>query len=149
MKTKIIFVVTLVIVLYACKKESSKGSGIVLGNGIKIHYQNSKGDDLFSSSTPDILNVTNINVFNLINGQKIQRNMQPEVWYGYGKYYLKLGLPDGNMDTTLLQLTRSDIDTIVSIGYASTEVHQTIKVWYNGVLKYNYLVGGDTITIVK
>lgn len=53
------------------------------------------------------------------------------------------------MDTTLIQFAGSTTDTIISYVYASTEVHQTNKVWYNGVLKFDFLVSADTITILK
>ena len=152
MKTKtFFFVLTVGIIIISCKKEAEVGPrNIVLANGINIHYQNSAGEDLLSPSTPDIIAYGGIHVFNLINGQKTERRMNPEIIYRYDKYFLSLGLPDGEMDTTLLQLTNADMDTVVSIGYVEGggTVRITKKVWYNGVLKYTYPTW-DTITIVK
>ena len=149
MKTKtFFFVLTVGIIIISCKKEAEVGPrNIVLSNSISIHYQDSAGNDLLSPSTTG--SYGNILVFHLVAGKKIQRGMQP-VYYGYGKYFLRLGLPDGEMDTTLLQLDNADMDTVVSIGYVEGggTVRITRKAWYNGVLKYTY-PAWDTLTILK
>ena len=146
----------LLLITGGCKKNSK--SGTIVAVDIGIVYKDNMGNNLLDSTTPNHYSYANMHVFYLENGVKEEyydREMDDPKGLkiakdSTGEYFLGVFLNSSRAenDTTLLQLSNTDIDTIVGTFDKSNGNIILKKVWYNAILKWEYGTY-PSITIVK
>ncbi|MBE0649268.1 MAG: hypothetical protein IH595_00355 [Bacteroidales bacterium] len=156
-KSIIVLVISVLLLIIGSCKKVNKPEPIV-AVGINVAYKDNLGNNLLDSATPNHYSIANMHVFYLENGVKEEYyNGKMDNPKGLkifqdstGEYVLGIGLNSfrAENDTTLLQLSNTDIDTIVGTIDKSNGDIILKKVWYNGILKWEYGTY-PSITIVK
>lgn len=146
----------LLLITGGCKKNNKPET--IVAVDIAIVYKDNLGDNLLDSATPNHYSYANMSVFYLENGVKEEYyNGKMDDPKGLkiakdstGAYFLGVLLNSfrAENDTTLLQLSNTDMDTIVGTIDKSNGDIILKKVWYNGALEWEY-GAYPSITIVK
>lgn len=160
MKYLLIF---LTIILFSCSHENNKESYII-DAAIDFYVLDSNGNDLLDPSNPDALNLDDVRVFEVVNGEEVEvynpnydaphgfMHLEPEGIYD--KYMLRLFLnitEKSNPTTTIVRWSDTDEDVFkAEIDRGRNHIVCT-KIWLNGkfVWPTSYSSGRPFIKIVK
>jgi len=143
MKTSVMLFIFAIFLASNCKKENDEKAGFP-SSSIDIAYSDALHHDLLNDNNPEHFDNKIIKVFNLINHEAKEvfyPNLDnPRNFYIYrdesvDKYFLRLFV---ETDTTLLQLTPSLTDTIIGSRENSNKNLIFTKLWYNGILVWEY-----------
>ena len=146
-----------------CKKDSKDNSiANTYSTSINIAYKDNLGNDLLDTFKQQHFSVADFHIYYLINGKKTEVNNPVSNWSkaiykpsfdSLNEYLLRVELyenSDVNIDTTLLKLNSTTIDTITCTYFRTTGLTVIAKVWYNGVLKWDFANNlPPIITIIK
>lgn len=159
MKKSVILLVISVLVLITggCKKKI-ENTGVFVDTRVNVVYKDSLGNNLLDSATPNHYSIANMHVFYLENGVKEEyyngKSDAPKgLWItkdATGQYVLGFnfcGHAVNNTDTNFLQLSTTDIDTLVGTFDTYSNGVVLKKAWYNGTLWK--LGAGPNFTIIK
>lgn len=151
MKKLLLFLVMVPFLFSNCKKDPKQS--VVVSTYIDIAYKDNLGVDLLNPSIANYFSPTNIHVFTLVDGVKKEVN-NPMMDYPHdyliykndslNLYFIRVFLHD----TTILQLNQTITDEITCTIDKSNGNEIIRKLWYNGILKWEYPVA-QVITIVK
>jgi len=138
-----------------CKKEQGKGAIVEIG--VEIVYKNNLGEYLLDPTIPNHFSLNDMHVYNVQNGKKIERYYpmldNPRmlaIFKDTTSKPIKYGLDVAcEVDTTLLALNQNVTDTIVCSIDKSNGNTIVRKVWYNGVLKWQFADGFCGFIITK
>jgi hypothetical protein len=159
----LILMVVFVLVLTNCKKDKGGRNAVSYDVGVGISYRDKSGNDLLDPNSKSGYYEKDIHIYQVTNGVKSEyvpeRNLDQ---YGNTQKILIdslhhcyaigvgfLGVRDGLIaDTVLIELNKNTVDTATAIVNKNSGGIQVMKVWYNGVLKWE-LNDFPLITIVK
>lgn len=141
--------------MYSCEK---KNTGDSIKANLSISYVNENGDDLLNKNTPNYIDSANIDIYYLIDGERVRfydaRMDLPESFQIYydknvDKYFLDLHLSyfmEDSISVTYIQ-NKEDIDTVKSKFRIFEGGYGYEKIWYNDVLMLDN--SSDAIEVIK
>lgn len=146
MKKSVILITISLLLLIAggCKKEKDN-SDVIIDAGVSVLYKDNLGNNLLDSTTPNHYSYANMHIFYLENGVKEEYyNGKMDVPKGLriiknatGQYVLAFGFCGPGVNDTVtnfLQLSDTDIDTLVGVFDTYSNGVVLKKAWYNGSL---------------
>jgi hypothetical protein len=160
---RIIFPVIMVI-FFSCKKDKKD---ISVSTAIDISYFDQNGNDLLDPNNPLSFKESDIDVFYLLDGVKVkqyQGNLEfPEFFFisdeiRENKHFMRLfpnceNLDENNRAVTYINFSNNLEDKVEGEfqTYAHSSSIRIIKVWYNDVLVWQNIDGGNPawIEIIK
>ncbi len=158
---KFLFILPIVL-LFACKKEQAKPTGVTGPSSILIFFKNSTGLDLLNPATPNALNPLQIQLLDvndagqktvylkpLLDAPKGFRLIQDDAGVNYMSLTYSGGLRTGNKITRYLKFDNGSEDKITFEVMIGTEIIGNI--WVNDILVPRNLDKNTTglIEIVK
>ena len=168
---KKLIVLLTVLITMSCTEETNEPDSFVLSANVEIIFLNKAGDDLLNPLTNGHLAMDEMQLYYLINDERIEAQFyDPQIGGDDNKgmmlitettpYRLRIFTPE-NIDeftsetdgikygtaVTYLELTENDTDTIkTEWSYKEAKAFTIYKVWYNDVLQESV---DSVITVVK
>ncbi len=144
-KSVILLVISVLLLVTGGCKKNIENTGVFVDTSVNVVYKDSLGNDLLDSAMPNHYSIANMHVFYLDNGVKEEyyngKSDAPKgLWItkdATGQYVLGFnfcGHAVNNTDTNFLQLSNTDMDTLVGTFVTSNGYVGLKKAWYNGVL---------------
>jgi len=144
-RTIILLIITVLTLITGGCKKKIENTGTFVYTDVKIVYKDNLGNNLLDSVTPNHYSIANMHVFYLENGVKKEYfNGKADAPKGLsifkdatGQYVLDFnfcGPGVNNTVTNFLQLSDTDMDTLIGIFDTSNGNDELTKAWCNGVL---------------
>lgn len=143
-------------VLFSCTKNPNKNCCTTYDAVVNLSVRDSSGQDLLNSSSDNQIDLENVKIFLALNGETIEYTEQtnsdhPKGFIVYdhedeSRMKIYNDFPQqADLDevTYYIEWSEADRDTIISEMRRSENSTQCIKVWYNGVLKWNETSGTE------
>ena len=140
-----LFLLLPILLIFSCKDDRVCCSSTFIDILTVFYAQNEQGDDLFDPNNPNYIDINKLRVYDLVNGEEVERyNPGADIPRGfktyppggsYTKYRMHLFLNErekSNRTTTILKWNESDIDIFeaeLDRGYNHTYY---TKLWVNG-----------------
>lgn len=121
---------------------------------VDISYSNSSGNDLLDSATTNHFVASDIHLYNMVKGVKIEVNYPYDIPHNFliykndslKRYFLRVFI---ETDTTLLELNQTTTDTLICSIEKSESTKIVRKVRYNGNLMWSDFGKPREFSIIK
>ena len=140
-----LFLILPVLLIFSCKDDRVCCSSTFIDILTVFYAQNEQGDDLFDPNNPNYIDINKLRVYDLVNGEEVERyNPNLDIPRGfktyppegpYTKYRMHLFVNErekSNRTTTILKWNESDIDIFeAELDRGDNHTYYT-KLWVNG-----------------
>ena len=145
-----IYIIVVLILFSACKKEEEK-SYYNLDTNVTFYVANAAGDDLLDPNNPDSYKANEIHVYNIINNEEVEVFTFNEMTSSFvlkkneitGRYFFSTGFYYKSKDIFLIKWNDNITDTIRGQYREGDHFITYDKVWYNGELIYDNTIPGS------
>ncbi len=162
---KKLILLSILVAMISCKKNNE--NRIFDETPFDISYFDKNGNDLLNPNNPNSYKETDINIYYLINGEKVkqyQKNLEyPKSFFisneiRDNKYFMRLfpndrNLNENNRAITYINFGNNEEDKVECEfkTYKNSSSIQVVKIWYNDKLMWQYTDGGSNrwIEIIK
>lgn len=139
-----LFLLLPILLFFSCKDQNEQ-SATAINTLVVFYAQNEQGDDLFDPKNPNYIDINKLRVFDLVDGEEVERyNPNLDIPRGfktyppegpYTKYRMHLFVNErekSNRTTTILKWNESDIDIFEAELDRGDNHTYYIKLWVNG-----------------
>lgn len=150
-------ILLLMISFFSCNSnDENQPSATNLDVGVSFYVLNENGEDLLNPNNQNSIDITNLKIYELINGEEVEINnpnsdapkgfsvVSPEG--KYDKYRLDLTLnilEKSNTTITLLKWSESDLDSFKTELEKGEDYIICKKIWVNDIKVWDMIEDGD------